>query len=158
MISGILSPVPQENKRIVSAFIEAINQQDWERFDQLVAPDFVRRSCTFGQATVRTREQLRKNLMGEFETFPDARETINFMVTEGDRVAVHSHFCATQLGPLGSFPASGKTLSANFISIYRLADERIVEAWIEWDILNSLIQLGHLQPPQIDSSARLTAC
>jgi len=137
----------EENKALVREFVEAINHQDWRRFDDLIAQDFVRHSSTFGQSQVCSRNQLRDYLVGEFRTFPDARETINFLVAEGDKVVVHSHCQATQHGPLGSFPASGKTLSAEFISIYRIADGRIVEAWAEWDSMNGLIQLGHLNAP-----------
>ena len=137
----------EQNKTLVRAFIEAVNRQDWPRFDQLLAPEFVRHSSTFGQSVIRTREQLREYLVAEYKTFPDARETISFLVAEDDKVVVHSHCHGTQRGPLGSFPALGRTLSADFISIYRLADGRIVEAWVEWDCLNGLIQLGHMTPP-----------
>jgi steroid delta-isomerase-like uncharacterized protein len=137
----------ERNKALVTSFIEAVNRQDWPRFDEFVAPDFVRHSSTFGQSQIRTRDQLREYLAAEYKTFPDARETINFLVAEGDKVTVHSHCHATQGGPMGSLPASGRTLSADFISIYRIADGRIAEAWVEWDALNGLIQLGHLAPP-----------
>jgi steroid delta-isomerase-like uncharacterized protein len=137
----------EENKTLVRAFVEAVNQQNWQGFDELVAADFVRYSSTFGQSQIRGRDQLREYLIGEFKAFPDARESINFLIAEGDKVAVHSHFHGTQRGPMGAFPPSGKTLSADFISIYRIADGRIAEAWIEWDCLTGLIQLGHLAPP-----------
>jgi steroid delta-isomerase-like uncharacterized protein len=137
----------EQNKTLIRQFVDAVNRQDWQQFDQLVAPEFVRHSSTFGQSGVRTRDQLRDYLAAEFKTFPDASETINFLVAEGDKVVVHSHCHATQHGPMGSLPASGKTLSADFISIYRVAGGRIVEAWAEWDALNGLIQLGHLKPP-----------
>jgi predicted ester cyclase len=68
-------------------------------------------------------------------------------VAEGDKVTVHSHYRATQQGPMGPLPATGRVLTADFISIYRIADGRIAEAWAEWDSLNGLIQLGHLKPP-----------
>jgi predicted ester cyclase len=90
---------------------------------------------------------LRDYLIAEYATFPDACETIDFLVAEGDRVAVHSHCHGTQTGQMGPFPASGRTLSADFISIYRIADGRIAEAWAEWDSLAGLIQLGHVAPP-----------
>jgi steroid delta-isomerase-like uncharacterized protein len=137
----------EKNKAVVQAFVEAINQQDWRRFDELVSPDFVRHSSTFGQSEIRTREQLRDYLAGEFKSFPNARETINFLIADGDKVTVHSHCDATQSGKLGSLPPSGKKLSADFISIYRIAKGRIAEAWVEWDCLNGLIQLGHVVPP-----------
>lgn len=138
---------PEHNKAIVRAFVEAVNQTDWHRFDELLVPDFVRHSSTFGQPQIRSRDQLRDFLTSEAATFPDAHETIHFLVAEGDMVAVHSGFRGTQRGPMGPFPASGKPLSADFISIYRLVDGRIAEAWVEWDSLSGLIQLGHLAPP-----------
>ncbi len=137
----------KENKSVVRAFIEAVNQQDWVRFDELVAPEFVRHSSTFGQSSIRTRDQLRDYLAAEFVTFPDARETVSFMVAEEDKVAVHSHCDATQRGPMGTLLAKNRTLSADFISVYRVENGRIVEVWTEWDSLNGLIQLGHLDPP-----------
>lgn len=139
--------MPEHNKLIVRNFIEAINRQDWSQFDALLAEDFIRHSSTWGQDGIRTRDQLRAYLKSEFMAFPDAAETVNFMIAEGDRVAVHSHCRATQKGPLGHFPALGKTLSADFISIYRVTQGRIREAWVEWDSLKGLIQLGHISPP-----------
>jgi len=137
----------EHNKALVRALIAVVNQQDWQRFDELVAPNFVRHSSTFGQSQICSRDQLREYLAGEFKTFPDAHETINLLVAEGDKVAVHSHCRGTQLGTMGSFPPSGRILSADFMSIYRVENGRIVEAWVEWDCLNGLIQLGHLAAP-----------
>ena len=136
------------NKRVVREFVDAINRRDWRRLEELVAPDFVRHSGTYGQSGIRSRDQLREFLAAEADTFPDAHETINFLMAEGDMVAVHSGFRGTQRGPLGSWPASGKQLSADFISIYRVDDGRIAEARVEWDSLSGLIQLGHLAAPR----------
>ena len=146
-VSKTGSASAEENKALVRSLIEAINQQDWPRFDQLVAPDFLRHSGTFDQPEVRTRDELREFLAGEFVAFPDAHETINFLVAEGDKVAVHSQFRGTQRGRMGSFAPSGQVLSACLISIYRIAEGRVAEVWIEWDALNSLVKLGHLPPP-----------
>ena len=137
----------KHNKAVVRAFVEAVNQRDWLRLDELLVQDFVRHSSTFGQPQIRSRDQLREFLAGEAGAFPDAHETIHFLVAEGDKVAVHSGFRGTQQGPMGPFPASGRRLSADFISIYRIADGRIAEAWVEWDCLSGLIQLGHVVPP-----------
>jgi steroid delta-isomerase-like uncharacterized protein len=151
VLKSVLSPAmnTEGNKMIVRRFVDAVNHQNWDLFDQLVAAEFSRHSSTFGQENVRTRDQLRQYLTAEFTTFPDARETINSMVAEDDKVVVHSHCYATQRAPMGSFPTRGRTLSADFISIYRIANDQIVEAWAEWDALNGLIQLGHLEPPRL---------
>lgn len=138
----------ESNKELIRAFIDSINRQDWERVGAALHPDFIRHSSTFGQAEVNSRGKLLSYLSAEYTTFPDAVETINFIVAEGDKVVVHSHCRATQKGPMGGLPATGKVLSADFISIYRISEGRIVEAWAEWDALNGLIQLGHMSPPQ----------
>ncbi|ATJ81439.1 ester cyclase [Halomonas beimenensis] len=136
----------ERNKRLVREFIDAANGKDWERCGAMLAPGFVRHSSTHGQADIDTRERLLKYLRAESETFPDGRETINFLVAEEDKVVVHSRCQGTQQGPMGSLPPSGRILSADLISIYRLADGRIAEVWTEWDSLTGLIQLGHLEP------------
>src|SRR6185503_1929342 len=142
----------EHNEAVVREFVEAVNRRDWSRLEELLAPEFVRHSSTFGQPQIRSREQLRDFLAGEAGTFPDAHESIHFLVAEGDMVAVHSGFRGTQCGPVGPFPASGKTLSADFISIYRVVAGRIAEVWVEWDCLSGLIQLGHLAPPSAPPS------
>jgi predicted ester cyclase len=35
-------------------------------------------------------------------------------------------------------------MNAEYIAIYRVQDGQIVEAWVEWDNLAGLRQLGHL--------------
>src|SRR6185503_482982 len=137
----------EHNKVVVREFVAAVNRRDWSRLEELLAPDFVRHSSTFGQPQIRSREQLRDFLAGEAAVFPDAHETIHFLIAEGDMVAVHSAFRGTQRGAMGPFPASGRSLSANFISIYRVVDGYVAEARVEWDCLSSLVQLGHIVPP-----------
>lgn len=86
----------EANKRLVRGFVDAVNRQDWRRFNELVAPEFIRQSSTFGQSGVGNRQKLRAYFMDECRTFKNACETINFLVAEGDKVAVHSHFQGVQ--------------------------------------------------------------
>jgi len=132
-----------ENKSLVRAFVDAINAQDWSRVMSMLAPDFKRHSAAAGEPEVRSAKDLVAFLQAEFTTFPDATETLADLVAEGDRVAARHHFRGTQLGPMGSFPPSGKVLSSNYLAIYRIENHRIVEAWAEWDNLSGLKQLGH---------------
>jgi predicted ester cyclase len=84
-------------------------------------------------------------LKNEYVTSPDAKETLLDLVAEVESVAVRSHFSGTQLGSTGSYPSSGKVLSATYLAICRLEGGRIAEAWAEWDNLYGLHQLGHLK-------------
>lgn len=134
----------ERNKNIVRTFADAINARDWHRLDQTVASNFVRHSSS--APPVRSREELKQYLRSEFEIFPDGRESIEDMLAEGDKVAVRHGFRGTQLGPMGSYPASGRVMTADYLAIYRLDGGLIVEAWAEWDNLSGLAQLGHYKP------------
>lgn len=90
------------NKHVVRAFTVAINRRDWRRLAALVARDFVRHS--HAAPGIRSRADLERFLREEFETFPDAHESVEDMVAEGDRVAVRHRFHGTQSGPLGPYP------------------------------------------------------
>jgi hypothetical protein len=47
---------------------------------------------------------------------------------------------------MGTYPPSGKVMTADYLAIYRLSGGVIVEAWAEWDNLCGLVQLGHHRP------------
>lgn len=132
------------NKEILRAFVDALNAQDWVRLDEIVAPGFVRHSAAAGEPGVRSREDLKAYIRREIATFPDAREELEDLVAEGDRVAARHRFSGTQLGPLGGYRPSGRRMTATYLAIYRLEGDRIVEAWAEWDNLSGLAQLGHI--------------
>ncbi len=133
------------NRRIVEAFVAAINAQDWESLAAIVAPGFVRHSYAAGAPGVRSRDDFIQYLRSEFETFPDARETIEDLLVDGDKVAARHRFTGTQAGRMGPYPPTGKSMTAEYIAIYRLEQNVIVESWAEWDNLNGLVQLGHHQ-------------
>ena len=131
-------------KQTIQAFVDAINGQDWARLDSLVAPDFVRHSIAAGEPEVRSRADLVGFLRREYQTFPDAQEAILDIFAEGEKVAVRHHFRGTQHGRMGSCLPTGKTMNAEYITIYRVRNGQILEAWAEWDNLAGLRQLGHL--------------
>jgi steroid delta-isomerase-like uncharacterized protein len=133
-----------EPKQTIQAFVDAINSQDWNRLDSLVAPDFVRHSIAAGEPAVRSRADLVRFLRSEYETFPDAQETILDIFAEDEKVAVRHHFRGVQHGAIGSYLPSGKTMNAEYIAIYRVRNGQILEAWAEWDSHAGLRQLGHL--------------
>jgi predicted ester cyclase len=131
-------------KQTVEAFVHAINSQDWTRLDSLVAMDFVRHSIAAADPPVRNRSDLVMYLRREFEIFPDAQEIILDIFAEGEKVAVRHHFRGTQRGAMGSYLPTSRTISAEYIAIYRVQNGRLIEAWAEWDNLAGLRQLGHL--------------
>jgi predicted ester cyclase len=131
-------------KAIVQAFVDAVNNQDWQAIETLVATGFTRHSIAAGEIDVRSRLDLIKFLRAEYITFPDANEQIVDILGEGDKVAVRMRFRGTQAGILGTYPPTGKPVDSEYLAIYRIESGLIVEAWAEWDNLTTLKQLGLL--------------
>ena len=132
------------SKAIVQAFVDAVNNQDWQAIETLVAASFARHSTAAGEIGVHSRLDLIKFLRAEYITFPDANEQIVDILAEGDKVAVRMRFRGTQVGILGTYPPTGKRVDSEYLAIYRIEGGLIVEVWAEWDNLASLKQLGLL--------------
>ncbi len=137
----------ENNKAAVMAFVHAVSEQEWATLDTMIAEDVVRRSRTYGNSELRGRKKLVEFLKSEAATFPDARQKIQYLVAEEDRVAAALEIIGTQKGPMGPFPASGRRIHANFLAMFKLKNGRITEIWVEWDNLSALLQLGHLTLP-----------
>ena len=138
----------EANKAVVERFAEAMNNQDFDSLDDLVAPDLVRHSQATPELNIRSLEQFKQFLQQNRETLPDAHQEINTMIAEGDKVAVYVTLTGTQEGPMGPFPATGKPMSSQFLGMLRLEEGKIAEMWVEWDNLAILTQLGHFPRPQ----------
>ena len=138
----------KSNKLIVTEFIQATNNRDWNKFEDLVSVDFVRHSSS-DSVIIDSREKLKEFHQRELLTFPDIKETILLLIQEGDYVAARLNFQGTQAGPMGPFPATGIKLNADFNCIFKLTEGKISESWVEYDNLNGLIQLGHYKLPGV---------
>ena len=147
LAAGELSPRETANAALVRQMIDAINQRDLDALDSLIAPDVVRHSTATAGVTVRSLDDFKAFLRGDFATVPDSVITIEHLIAQDDLVAVHAIYAGTQEGPMGPFPATGKRVEGPFLSFLRIEDGRIAEMWVEWDNLSMLTQLGHLPPP-----------
>jgi predicted ester cyclase len=74
--------------------------------------------------------------------FPDLKFNINDIFAEGDRVAVRYTMVGTNQGSYMGAQPTGKKISINGISIYRIAGGRLVESWGVFDRLSLMQQLG----------------
>jgi len=149
LISCKPSPAPQTevNKAVVHRFNEALNNGNFDLFDELLTPDFVRHCQASGDQQINSPEEYKRFNEQWVTTFPDLHTTSHFLVAEGDMVAAYATTTGTQTESMGSFPATGKKMESDFLSIFRLEEGKIAELWVEWDNLAILTQLGHFPPP-----------
>jgi predicted ester cyclase len=66
---------------------------------------------------------------------------------EDDKVAVRATFCGTHQGEFYGIPATNKQVSISLMLIYRIANGKIVEHWMNADSLGLLQQLGAVPTP-----------
>lgn len=75
--------------------------------------------------------------------FTDSHDTIeDIVITEKDRIAVRMTIRATHQGEFRGLAPTGKPVAMTRISIFRVADGKIVEWWHNEDMLGMLRQLG----------------
>ena len=135
------------NKEIVRRFVELSNDANWEQLEEIVALDFRRHSAATAGDPVRSLEEFIALQKSFLSTFPDQQVRLDHMIAEGDFVAVRATYTGTQTGPMGEFPATGKSVDGPFIAFFRFESGKIAELWVEWDNVVILNQLGLLQPP-----------
>jgi steroid delta-isomerase-like uncharacterized protein len=130
-----------QGKAIARQFFEdAFGNGQLAILDQILAPDYVDHNAPPG---LPPGPDGIKILMTTFRTaFPDLRFQIEDQVTEGDRVVTRYTFHGTHQGELMGIPPTGKIVAMPGISIYRIANGKMREAWVQYDTISMLQQLG----------------
>ena len=78
--------------------------------------------------------------------FPEFVLTIEDTIAEDDKVAARWTVQLTHEGDQLGIPATGRQATVTGISIVRIKDGKIIEAWNNWDIFGLMQQIGAMQP------------
>src|SRR6266508_920449 len=135
----------ESNKAIIRRYRQAHNQNDMAALDEIIAADSISHSALPGLPA--GREGGKMPHQGSLAAFPDGRTTTDDLVAEGDKVVERFTFVGTQKGEFLGIPASGKQVRVTGMSIFRIANGKIVEHWGENDGMGLLMQLGVLPAP-----------
>lgn len=133
----------EENKAVVRREMEELFNQggNINVADEIIAPNYISYEPTSGE--VRGIEGAKQFATTYREAFPDLENTIEDMVAEGDKVVVRFRARGTHQGETEAFgPPTGKRMEITGITIKRLSDGKIVEAWTNFDALGMMQQLG----------------
>ena len=122
---------PEENKAFIRRYFEALSSKDKPA---AVVNRYV------------SDEELKHHIALYEAAFPSYQLIAEDMIAEGDKVVVRSTFRGTHKGDLMGIPPTGKQVTMPLILIYRIADDKIVEHWMQADALGLLQQLGVIPP------------
>ena len=131
----------ERNKNVARNFFEEVlSQGQLDKYGEFHSKDFVGHS---GDRTFTLEEDL-AYARGERKALPDMSFSVNRMVAEGDLVAVHITVSGTNTQAGMGFPATGKKIAADGVTIFRFKDGKICEEWNVFDMLRVMRQAGLL--------------
>lgn len=80
-----------------------------------------------------------------FDGFPTLNMDVEKVTAEGDTVIVRGHLTGAQDGPFLGAPASGAALDVPDVTMFRLADGKIVESRYFTDLLAVMTAIGAVE-------------
>ena len=96
-------------------------------------------------AELISSEEVRQRTNRFRTAFPDLGLETGPTFAAGELVAVHLVGRATQQGLFQGVPPTGRSWEAGCTAIYHVAGGRIADAWVNWDLLAVLEQLGAVE-------------
>jgi steroid delta-isomerase-like uncharacterized protein len=135
----------ERNKQMARRFFEEVlDQGHLEKYAESHAKDFV----AHGGDHDATLEEDMAAAKEERKALPDMRIKVNEILAERDLVAVYWTASGTNTQAGMGFPATGKTVKINGMTLFRFKAGKISEEWSAWNMLSVLQQLGLYSAPQ----------
>jgi steroid delta-isomerase-like uncharacterized protein len=139
----------EENKAVVRREMEELfnHTGNLDAVEDVIGPDYVSYEPLSGET--RGIEGARQFAATFREAFPDLTCTVEDMVAEGDKVVVRFRARGTHQGDTEAFgPPTGKQMDITGITIKRVSEGKIVEAWTNFDALGMMQQLELIPSPE----------
>ena len=115
-----------ENKKLITDYLRTLSGQP-------KTPDLVRRFVG--------DERLVKHIAEIEAAFPSYEIILEDLLAEGDKVVARGDFHGTHHGAFAGIEPTGTSVSAGLIIIYRIANGRIIDHWMQFDLFALLQQL-----------------
>lgn len=132
----------EANRALVRRYMEeGFSAGNMAIFDETFAPDYLDHHGFADQKPGLGEVKREYELFRA--AFPDLSTTIEDMIVEGDKVVVRSVMRATHQGTFLGLPPTGRQIEIEAISIFRIANGKIVERWgLNTDLIRQLEKKG----------------
>jgi predicted ester cyclase len=107
-----------ESKQFIGRYLQALS-------GQVKTPDLV--------AQFVSDPSLATHFSDVEAAFPEYEIVAEDLIAEGDRVAMSGVFHGVHRGPFAGIAATGRTVSAPLMIVYRSQRDRIAEHWLQFD-------------------------
>lgn len=119
----------EENKAMVRRYLSAISGKD-------------KPPAVVNQFVADVDEALKQHIAYFEAAFPRYEMIEEDMIAEKDQVVVRLTARGTHKGEFMGVPATGKSINIPGILIYRIANGKIIEHWMQVDAVSLMQQLG----------------
>lgn len=109
-----------------------------DNFVEHQMPDFI---------TTQGLAGLKQEMAAYYTAFPDMKQEVLGMATNGDRTYVQLHITGTNSGAWGTMPATGKKMDVMGCDILRFENGKAVEHWGYMEEEKMMQQLGLMPAP-----------
>jgi steroid delta-isomerase-like uncharacterized protein len=140
----------EKSKEIVQRiFTEIFSQGKLDAADELFTPEFVPHIVNpLPGQPLRGPEAVRWYARVLRHAFPDLHVSVEHMIAEDDVVASRVTWTGTHTGQFVYLPPTGKRIKVEGITMERVANDKLVEHWGEWNQAELMLQLGILPGPE----------
>ncbi len=136
----------EQNKIIARrAFEEVQSQGNLALVDELVVSDYIGHT-PFGE--IYGPEGAKRFFSALRGAFPDLQVTVEDQIAEGDRVVTRWICRGTHNGEFQGMTPTGRQTAMTGITIFRIANGKLVEGWSNADTLGMMQQLGVIPAPE----------
>ncbi|HZD32321.1 MAG TPA: ester cyclase [Candidatus Angelobacter sp.] len=132
------------NKTVARDFFQQVlDQGHLDKYADSHASDFVAHAADHDASLAEDMAAAAE----ERKALPDMRVKVNHMVAERDLVSVFWTASGTNTHEGMGFPATGKPIRVNGMTLFRFQAGKIVEEWSVFDMLSAMRQAGLLATP-----------
>ena len=131
----------EQNVAAIRRLIDEVwNRRQFDVVDELFAP--LAPIFESGTALPAGPAGVKELIRAICDGFPDVRTEIEDLIDAGDKVVLRWSSVGTHQGDFQDIPPTNRKVTANGMAIYRFANGKIVEEWMNTDSLGVLKQLG----------------
>src|SRR5262245_45480300 len=130
-----------EIKSFIATYTDEVwNQHSVEAMDKFYSPDYVHHDVS--GPDIRTLDDYKQWATALLSGLSNVRVIIDDLVAEPGKAVKIWTACGLHDNSFAGIPPTGKEIQFSGVSVYRLADDQIVESWYVYDMLGLLQQLG----------------
>ncbi|MDQ1428756.1 MAG: hypothetical protein QOK39_2232, partial [Acidimicrobiaceae bacterium] len=138
-------PTEIANKAIIARYVDATNRGDLDILNHLVYDDYIEHDPVPGQKP--GVEGLKEAYTMFNSPFPDLAFIFDDVICEDDMVFGRGIISGTHKGEFFGVPATGKKVHWTGTRLFRLRDGKVVEGWVNIDMMSLMQQMGVVPTP-----------